>query len=61
MKKIIKDLIPYVVIIVVVVLIRCFIATPVRVEGASMYKTLDNGNILVLYKLAKVERFAFKQ
>jgi len=56
-KKIIKDLIPYVVIIVVVVLIRSFIITPVKVEGTSMYKTLDNGNILILYKLAKIERY----
>lgn len=53
MKKIIKELYPYVVIIVVVVLFRTFIATPVRVDGDSMNDTLNNGDILILNKLAK--------
>lgn len=57
MKKIIKDIIPYIIIIVVVVLIRTFIITPVRVDGTSMYKTLNNNDILLLYKLGKVERY----
>ncbi len=51
MKKIIKELYPYVVIIVVVVLFRSFIATPVRVDGDSMRDTLHNGDILILNKL----------
>lgn len=50
MKKIIQDLIPYVIIIIVVVLIRTFIVTPVRVDGSSMYPTLKNGEILILKK-----------
>ena len=53
MKKIIKELYPYVIIVVVVVLIRTFIITPVRVDGESMSSTLDNGNILLLNKLDK--------
>jgi len=53
MKKIIKELYPYVVIIIVVVLFRTFIATPVRVDGDSMNDTLNNGDILILNKLAK--------
>ena len=48
---------PYIIIIVVVVLIRSFIATPVRVDGDSMNKTFKNGDILILYKLSKIERF----
>lgn len=51
MKKIIKELYPYVIIIVVVVLFRTFIATPVRVDGDSMNSTLKDGNILILNKL----------
>ncbi len=51
MKKIIKELYPYVIIIVVVVLFRTFIATPVRVDGDSMNSTLNNGDILILNKL----------
>lgn len=50
--KFLKSLIPYLVIIVVVVVIRTFIATPVRVEGRSMVPTLNNGDILILNKLA---------
>ena len=40
-----------------VVLIRSFIATPVRVDGDSMNKTFKNGDILILYKLSKINRF----
>lgn len=55
--KIIKSLIPYVLIIVGVVLFRSFIATPVRVEGTSMDKYLKEGDILVLYRLGNIDRF----
>lgn len=51
--KIIKELIPYVVIVVVVVLFRTFIATPVIVSGSSMDPTLKDGEVLVLNKLVK--------
>ena len=54
--KYIKELLPYVIIIVVVVLIRTFIITPVRVQGSSMKTTLNNGDILLLYKLGKYNR-----
>ena len=58
MKKIIKELYPYVIIIIVVVLFRTFIATPVRVDGSSMVDTLHNNEILILNKLDKTyERF----
>ncbi len=53
MKKVIKELIPYIIIVVVVVLFRTFIATPIRVDGPSMEDTLKNGNILILNKLNK--------
>lgn len=54
--KIIKDIIPYIVIVLVVVLIRTFIITPVRVDGDSMKNTLKNGDILLLYKLGSINR-----
>ena len=53
----IKSLIPYIIIIIVVVLIRSFIITPVRVTGSSMYPTLDGGEIMILNKLATIKRF----
>ena len=54
--KFIKELLPYIIIIVVVILIRAFIITPVRVQGSSMKSTLNNGDILLLYKLGKYNR-----
>ena len=55
--KVIKEVMPYIVIVVVVVLIRTFIITPVRVDGDSMKNTLKNGDILLLYKLSSIDRF----
>lgn len=55
--KFIKSLLPYVIIIIVVVLIRSFIVTPVRVNGASMYPTLNGGEIMLLNKLGKIDRY----
>ena len=51
--KIIKELVPYVLIIIAVVLIRTYIVTPVRVDGPSMNPTLQNGQILILNKMDK--------
>ena len=54
--KIIKEIIPYIIIVLIVVLIRTFIITPVRVDGDSMKNTLKNGDILLLYKLGSINR-----
>ena len=51
MKKFFKELIPYVVIVVVVVLIRTFIVTPVIVSGDSMVPTLKDKQLLLLNKI----------
>lgn len=48
--KFLKEIYPYVIIVIVVVLIRTFIITPVRVKGDSMVPTLKNGEILLLQK-----------
>lgn len=53
MKKFIKEAIPYLIIILFVVLLRTFIATPVRVSGNSMYPTYHDGDILILNKMDK--------
>lgn len=57
MKKILKEILPYILIVLLVILIRTFIITPVRVDGDSMKKTLNDGDILLLYKLGKIDRF----
>lgn len=61
MKKVIKELIPYVIIFIVVILIRSFLATPVIVSGSSMVPNFHNGEVLILskisYKLSNINRF----
>ena len=54
MKKILKELKPYILIVIVVVLIRTFIVTPVIVVGDSMVPTLRNRQILLLDKVKYV-------
>lgn len=51
MNKKIKEIIPYIVIIICVVLIRTFLVTPARVDGESMESTLYNGEIVLLNKI----------
>lgn len=61
MKKFIKELIPYIIIVIIVVLIRSFIVTPVIVSGDSMVPTLKDKQLLLLnkinYKLNDIQRF----
>ena len=58
--KNIKEILSYVAIILVVILIRTFIATPVKVDGLSMYPTLNDKEILILKKFDKsIERFEY--
>jgi len=54
MKKIIKEIFPYIVIFVVVVIIRTFVITPITVVGSSMYPTLKNDELLLLSKISYV-------
>ena len=51
MKNIIKELLPYVLILGGVILIRTFIVTPVIVSGDSMKPNLHNGDILLEWKI----------
>jgi len=53
MKHFIKEIIPYVIIIIVVLLIRTFIITPVNVDGPSMNDTLHDNDIMLLKKFDK--------
>ncbi len=59
--KLLKSLLPYIIIVIVVVLIRTFIITPVTVVGSSMVDTLEPKEILLLskihYKVGKIKRY----
>ena len=52
MKEKIKPLLPYIIIIVIVLFIKAFIITPIKVNGESMYPTLEEGDIMILNKTA---------
>ena len=61
MKEIIKEWGSYLLIIIVIVLLRKYIITPVIVKGTSMEPNLENNQILLLskisYKLTDIKRF----
>ena len=51
MKKILKELIPYIVIVIVVLSVRTFIVTPGIVRGASMEDTLFDKDLVIVNKI----------
>lgn len=56
--KWVKEVVPYILIILVILLVRKYIVTPVRVNGSSMEPTLYDKEILLLEKYNKnFERF----
>ena len=61
MKNIIKEVLPYILILGVVILIRSFIITPVIVSGNSMKPNLHNGEVLlekkIGYNSSSIKRF----
>lgn len=61
MKEKNKEILSYIIIIVVVLLIKTYIATPVKVNGNSMNNTLKDNDIMILdkitYRFQKIERF----
>ena len=53
-----REVISYLVIILVIVLIRSFVVTPVRVKGDSMFDTLHSKDVMILKKYDKsINRF----
>jgi signal peptidase I len=55
--KNLKELLPYIIILIVIILIRTFIATPIKVNGSSMYNTLNGSEYMILNKLGKIDRY----
>ena len=60
-RKVIKEVIPFVIIIICVLLVKQFIVTPIQVNGDSMYPTLKDGDLMLLnrigYKFGSINRF----
>lgn len=59
--KNIKELVPYVVLIIIVILLKTFVFTIVRVNGESMMYTLHNKDMMILdkvsYRFSDIKRF----
>lgn len=59
--KNLKEYIPYIVILLVVIIVKAYIITPIEVNGESMYPTLYNRDIMILNKLktefGEIKRF----
>ena len=56
--KNIKELLPYILILIAVIVVRTFFVTPVLVNGNSMEKTLHENEVMLLNKRGKIERFS---
>ena len=59
--KVVKELIPYIIVIIFVLLLRYFIITPIQVVGTSMIPNLEDGELMILnkinYSFNDIERF----
>lgn len=60
-KKIVKEWLPYVVVIIIVLIIKSNVVAPIRVNGRSMNNTLKDGDIMILniigYRTSSLKRF----
>lgn len=56
MKRLAKEFFPYIIILAVVLCIKFFVVTPIRVNGPSMEPTLKNGDIMILNEIGKYFR-----
>ena len=61
MNKKVKDILSFIVVIVIAILIKLFIFSPVRVNGTSMVPTLKDGDFMILneigYRINGANRF----
>lgn len=61
MKKFLKEYVPYIIVIILVLLVKRFVFSPIKVNGSSMYPTLRNKDIMILniigYRFDDVKRF----
>lgn len=59
--SIIKEIGSYILVIILIILIKNFIVSPIRVNGTSMYPTLHDTDIMLLnkisYRFSNIERF----
>lgn len=60
-KKFCKEQLPYILVIIIVIIFKQFIASPIIVNGESMMNTLHNKDVMILdritYKLSDIKRY----
>lgn len=60
-KSFFREYVPYLVVLLVVILIKKFVVSPVKVNGKSMMNTLHDGDIMILnivgYQFHDIKRF----
>lgn len=61
LKKILKEYLPFAVLIVLILVLKSYVVTTIRVNGNSMNPTLKNNDIMLLnkigYRFSDIERF----
>ena len=61
MKRFVKEYLPYVLVIILVLLVKKFVVSPIKVNGDSMKNTLLDGDIMILnsigYRFDEINRF----
>ena len=61
METFLKEVGPYIVLILAVIMIKLYVVTPIKVNGTSMDSTLKNGDFMILNKLvyhfSNIKRF----
>ena len=60
-KIFLKEYLPYILIIILVIMIKKYVVSPIKVNGESMMKTLHDGDIMILniinYRFNDIKRF----
>ena len=60
-KAFLKEYVPYLITIILVILVKKYVVTPIKVNGESMYDTLIDGDIMILniidYRMHGAKRF----
>lgn len=60
-KKFLKEYFPYIIVIIMVILIKQFVISPIIVNGESMMKTLHDKDVMILdrisYRTKAIKRF----
>ena len=60
-KKLLKENLPYLILFLILVLVKFYVVSPIRVNGESMSKTLEDRDIMILdeisYRFGEIKRF----